>query len=106
MLFLIGFILIIFSLLIRLIQFKKFIKNISIICHMYDWKIVDEEPEKLLQILKEDYYMDAEWSAYNFLFLKGPSPLAMFFSFKKLSVYNFYDLNLINKIKIKVVGSN
>ena len=42
--------------IIRFIQIRKFLKNLSVICHMYDWKIVDEEPEKLLEILKENYY--------------------------------------------------
>ena len=89
--------------IIRFIQMKKFLKNLSVICHMYDWKIVDEDPEKLLEILKENYYMDAEWSAYNFLFLKGPSPFSMYFSFKVVDIYNFYEKEIVDKVKNKVV---
>lgn len=101
--FIIGIGLVIFPFVIRFIQMKKFLKNISIICYMYDWKIVDEEPEKLLEILKENYYEKAEWSAYNFLFLQGPSPFSIFFSFKVLDIYNFYEKSIVDKVKNKVV---
>ncbi|MDG0973362.1 MAG: hypothetical protein P8O07_04315 [Crocinitomicaceae bacterium] len=101
--FIIGIGLVIFPFVIRFIQMKKFLKNISTICYMYDWKIVDEEPEKLLEILKENYYVKAEWSAYNFLFLQGPSPYSIFFSFKVLDIYNFYEKSIVDKVKNKVV---
>jgi hypothetical protein len=89
---------------IRLFQLLKFIKNISIVCHIYDWKCVDEDPEsKLFEIAEEDYFLKSEWSAYNFMFLKGPSPIKMYFSFKPFGLEYFYDNEIINKIKNKVV---
>jgi hypothetical protein len=98
----IGFILL--SFIIRLVLLLKFLKNISIICHMYDWKCVDENPESyMLEILKEEYYMENEWSAYNFMFLKGPSPLYMYFSFKPIDLESFYSQEVIEKVKNKVV---
>lgn len=100
--FILGIGLVILPFIIRLVQFRKFIKNISIICHMYDWKIIDEDPEKILDILQEGYYSNAEWSAYNFLFLKGPSPLSIYFSFKKLDIYNFYNKEIVDKVRNKV----
>jgi hypothetical protein len=87
----------------RIFQLQKFLKNISRVCHMYDWKCVDENPEEyLLEIINEKYYVGNEWSAYNFLFLKGPSPLQMYFSFKPFELDNFYKKNDIEKIKNKI----
>jgi len=71
---------------------------------MYDWKCVDENPEEyLLEILKENYYVTNEWSAYNFMFLKGPSPIYMYFSFKHISLDSFYPQEVINKVKNKLI---
>lgn len=100
--FILGISLVILPFIIRLVQFRRFLKNISTICHMYDWKIIDEDPEKLLEILKDGYYSKAKWSAYNFLFLKGPSPLSIYFSFKKLDIYNFYNKEIVDKVRNKV----
>jgi len=100
--YIIGISLIGLSLLIRAINFRKFIKNITKVCHIYDWKHVDENGELLLEIVKDDYWIKAEWSAYNFLYLKGPSPWKMFFSFKSLELKNFYDAKIIEKVKNKV----
>ena len=87
----------------RIFQLRKFLKNISRVCHMYDWKCVDENPEEyLLEIVHEEYYVKNEWSAYNFLFLKGPSPFQMYFSFKPFKLDNFYKKNDIEQIKNKV----
>jgi hypothetical protein len=101
---LLGIGLILMSFGIRLFQLLKFISNISKVCHIYDWKCVDEDPEtRLLEILEEGYYEKCEWSAYNFMFLKGPSPLTMYFSFKPLGLEYFYEDDIINKVKNKVV---
>lgn len=99
----VGISLIIISLLIRLIQFRRFLKNITKVCHIYDWKVVDENGDLLLEILEENYWLKAEWSAYNFMYLKGPKPIKMFFSFKTLELKNFYDEAIIEKVKNKVV---
>lgn len=71
--------LLILVILLRIVQVYLFIKQVSRECDIYDWMSVDENPLRLLEILEDDYYVTAEWSAYNFLFLKGPSPLSMFF---------------------------
>jgi hypothetical protein len=89
---------------IRLIFFIRFLKSISKVCHIYDWKLVDENPEEyLVEILKDGYYLKCDWSAYNFMFLKGPSPFRIFFSFYPLKLEYFYKIETINKIKNKVI---
>ena len=85
--------------LLRAIQVYLFIKQVSRECDIYDWINVDKNPLRLLEILEDDYYMDAKWSAYNFLFLKGPSPVNMFFSFKRLTIENIYSKEVVTKLK-------
>ena len=53
----------------------------------------------ILEIKEKDYYLTSNWSAYNFMFLKGPSPIAMFFSFKILTIENQYNNEVIDKLK-------
>jgi len=86
-------------LLLRVVQVYLFIKQVSRKCDIYDWMYVDENPLCLLEILEDDYYMNVEWSAYNFLFLKGPSPTSMFFSFKRLTIENIYSKETLAKLK-------
>ena len=100
--YIIGVSLIIVGLLIRAIKFAKFMNNLTKICHIYDWRCVDENGDLLLEIIVPEYYLRAEWSAYNFMYLKGPSPLKMFFSFKSLELRNFYDDEIVDKVKRKV----
>ena len=52
-----------------------------------------------LDMQDKDYYVTKEWSAYNFLFLKGPSPIAMFFSFKSMTIENHYNKHVVDRIK-------
>ncbi len=98
----IGMTLIILSIGIRAVKFRKFMKNITKVCHMYDWKHVDEHGELLLEIIKDNYWLTSKWSAYNFMYLQGPSPWRIFFSFKKLKLDNFYDRLVIESVKQKV----
>ena len=100
--YIIGIFLIGLSLSIRAINFRKFIKNITKVCHIYDWKHVDEHGDLLLEIIEDDYWIKSKWSAYHFMYLKGPSPWRMFFSFKNLSLENFYDKKIIEKVRNKV----
>jgi hypothetical protein len=86
-------------LVVRGIQVYMFIQHISKKCDIYDWRYVDEHPMSLLEIIEDDYYVVSEWSAYNFLFLKGPSPLSMFFSFKRLTLENIYSEENVDKLK-------
>jgi hypothetical protein len=83
---------------IRIIQVYFFIKYINKKCNIYDWRCVDEDPMLMFEILEADYYINTEWSAYNFLFLKGPSPLSIFFSFKQLTIENIYGKEKAEKL--------
>ena len=94
--------LIILSLGIRAVKFRKFMKNITKVCHLYDWKHVDENGDLLMEIIEDNYWLTSKWSAYNFMYLKGPNPLRIFFSFKKLKLENFYDPAIISSVKQKV----
>jgi hypothetical protein len=69
------------------------------VCHQYDWKQVNNDDMLILEIKEKDYYLTSNWSAYNFMFLKGPSPIAMFFSFKILTIENQYNNEVIDKLK-------
>lgn len=79
-------------------------RNISKVCHLYDWRHVDENGELLLEIIKENYWINSKWSAYHFMYLKGPNPYLMFFSFKRLALENFYEQEIIQKVKQKVIN--
>ena len=85
----------------RIIEFILFMKKVSKTCHKYDWKYVNKHPMCLLDMMKnrEGYYMTNDWSAYNFLYLKGPSPKSMFLSFKKLTIENQYNKKIVDRLK-------
>lgn len=93
--------LILATLVTRIIEFVLFMKKLSKICHKYDWKYVNKHPMCLLDIMKnrKGYYMTNDWSAYNFLYLKGPSPKSMFLSFKKLTIENQYNKKTVDRLK-------
>ena len=101
--FILGFISFSLRFIVRIIQFKRFKKDLSILCHMYDWEVLEKDPEKFIDILLEGNYSKAEWSAYNFLLLKGPTPWKIFISFKEFDIYNFYNKELVDKVKNKVI---
>lgn len=92
-------ILLIILIIIRLIECYIFIKKVNKLCGQYDWKFVEINEEKVLDIIETDYYVTKEWSAYNFLFLKGPNPLSFFFSFKPLTLEAQYNKEVIEKLK-------
>lgn len=48
---------------------------------------------------EDGYFLTSEWSAYNFLFLKGPSPKKMYLSFKPLTLETVYNKEAIDKLK-------
>lgn len=84
---------------IRAIDFYLFMKRVSKACQKYDWKAIDENPELLLvKISNEDYHLTSEWSAYNFVVMKGPSPLSMFLNFKPLRIETQYNEDVINRL--------
>jgi len=91
--------LIIGLLVIRGIETYRFTKMISKLCYKYDWKIINENPELLLiKMSNKDYFMTNKWSAYNFLWLNGPSPLSMFFSVKSMTIENHYNMDIVNRL--------
>lgn len=84
--------------LVRVLETYLFIKKVSKVCHQYDWKQVNNDDMLILEIKEKDYYLTSNWSAYNFMFLKGPSPLSMFFSFKILTIENQYNKEVVDKL--------
>lgn len=99
LLIIIGFILLV--LITRIIEFILFMKKVTIVCHKYDRKFINKNPMYLLDMIKDrnNYHTTSEWSAYNFLFFKGPSPQKIFLSFKKLTLENIYSEGNIKKLK-------
>lgn len=85
--------------MVRGIETYYFIKKVSKACHQYDWKHVNQNDLLILEMMKEDYYLTCEWSAYNFLYMKGPSPMSMFFSFKPLTIEKQYNNKMIKELK-------
>lgn len=84
----------------RGVELYFFIKKISKICNRYDWKHVDHNDLLLIEMLTdEDYTKTREWSAYNFLYDKGPSPLDMFISFKPFTIEAQYNKEVVDKLK-------
>tara|TARA_R100000988_G_scaffold93042_1_gene57256 strand:- start:147 stop:470 length:324 start_codon:yes stop_codon:yes gene_type:complete len=97
---LISLLLILTILIIRGVELYFFLKKISSLCHKYDWKHVDNNDFLLVDMLSdEDYTKTKEWSAYNFLFYKGPSPLEMYLSFKSLKIETQYNKEVVKKLK-------
>lgn len=86
--------------IIRIIETYNFIKRVNRICGQYDWKYVETHGDLVLEMLKKDYYTDGnEWSAYYFLFLKGPNPLTLFFSLKPIRLESQYNKEALDKLK-------
>jgi hypothetical protein len=87
--------------LVRYFEVKLFLRKVSKLCNKYDWKYINVHPECLLDKMKDEngYYLTSEWSAYNFLFLKGPSPKQMYLSFKPLTLENVYNKEVLEKIQ-------
>ena len=85
----------------RIIEFKLFITKVSKVCHKYDWKYTNKNPMCLLDMMKDtnNYFLTSEWSAYNFMFLKGPSPKTMLLSFKRLTIESQYNKNVVDRLK-------
>ncbi len=93
---------VILLLIVRSIEFYSFMMRMSKLCSRYDWKHV-ERPENANLVVEmlsnKDYYMDREWSAYYFLFLKGPHPIKIFFTLNILEVESIYNKESVEKLK-------
>jgi len=92
-------ILVVLFLIVRTFRVYFFIKRVSKLCNKYDWNFVEDNERYVLNIMEDNYYLYSEWSAYNFLFLKGPSPINMFFSLKPLTIEKQYNTYAVNKLK-------
>lgn len=87
-------------LITRIVEYLIFIKRVSKICSDYDWKYIDEHGYPVIDVLEDEhYYLKCKWSAYNFMFMDGPSPAQMIFSFKRLTIESQYNKDSINKLK-------
>lgn len=75
-------------------------KKITKVCYEYDWKVANENSGYVIDMISDaNYYVYKEWSAYNFLFLKGSKPMDMFFSLKRLTIESQYNKELVNRLK-------
>jgi hypothetical protein len=93
---------------VRVLQVYLFIKKVSKVCADYDWKHIDHNTDLLLEWMKgDDFYMSREWSAYNFMFMKGPNPLLMFFSLKPLTIRGQYTIEIVERLgKYNILDSH
>lgn len=84
---------------LRIFECVRFIKKVKKVCIQYDMKYINDGNDLLvIDFMKKDYYMTCEWSAKNFLFLKGPNPLFFFFSVKPMTLEAQYDKEAIEKL--------
>ena len=84
---------------IRALEVYLFIKKVSKLCNKHDWSCVEEDNELMVDMMENDqYYVNKEWSAYNFLFLKGPSAKEMFLSLKPLTLEKQYNKDVVERL--------
>jgi len=94
------FLFIISVLLIRGLETYFFVKKVSKLCYDYDWEHIERNPLLVLDVMdSNEYYEEKEWSAYNFLLFKGPTPYKLMFSLKKLDIYKIYDKELLKRLE-------
>jgi hypothetical protein len=88
-------------LLTRCIELFLFMRKVSKLCNEYDWKYINKNPMCLLDKMNDEkgYFLTSDWSAYNFLYMKGPSPKKMFLSFKPLTLKTIYDKKVLDRLK-------
>jgi len=84
---------------IRIIECYLFVRKVSKTCRAYDMKHIETNELLLLEMLEsKDYYTTSNWSAYNFLYLKGPNPLSLFFSLKPITIEAQYNKEVVEKL--------
>lgn len=93
---------IILILVVRIFEFVLFIKKVDQVCNAYDWKYV-ENPHNIKYIrdllTDSDYYVKHDWSAYNFMVMRGPSLWKIFFSLTILNIENIYGKESIERLR-------
>lgn len=57
----------------------------------------DENIQLVLDFMKKDYHLTAEWSAYQWVFFNGPNPYLMAFLFKPLTIKGQYGESTVRK---------
>ena len=87
--------------IIRSVELYVFMRKLTKVCFKYDWKYINKNPKCLIDKIKnkDTYYLTSEWSAYNFLYLQGPSIRQMFFSLKPLRIETQYNIDRVNRLK-------
>lgn len=87
-------------LIVRGIHLYVFLKRVSKVCNDYDWRHADKYGFPAVEMLEDKhYYVTSKWSAYHFLFMNGPNPLLMFFSFKPLTIEGQYDKIYVDRLR-------
>ena len=85
----------------RIIQTYMFLKLVSKLCNIYDRNYMNEHSDENLQVLLDylakDYHLTSEWSAYQWVFFKGPNPWLMPFSLKPLTIEGQYGESTVRK---------
>ena len=93
--------LIVLVFLFRTVQVYKFLKLVSKLCNIYDRNYMNEHSDENIQLvldfMKKDYHLTAEWSAYQWVFFKGPNPYLMAFLFKPLTIEGQYGESTVRK---------
>lgn len=84
---------------VRFLEFMVFMKKINSLCNDFNWKLMDFRPSYFVEAYKyngDDYRFHFDWSSHKFLFLKGLSPIKMYFQPKILIPENFYPIKKLD----------
>lgn len=94
--------LVVVTVVTRIFQVYRFLKLVSKLCHIYDRNYVNEHGDidinVVLDYIKKDYHLHAEWSAYNWMFFEGPSPYSIFFSNSSLTIEEQYGKEVVDRL--------
>lgn len=86
----------------RIFQVYKFLKLVSKLCHIYDRNYMNEHGDTNIRIvfeyMKENYHLTAEWSAYKWMFFKGPNPYLIFFSIEPITIEGQYGKDAVDRL--------
>ena len=90
------------TIITRIFQYFKFFKLVSKIYYIYDRNYLNEHGDENHQLISDymdkDHTTKSEWSAYKWLFLKGPSPYSILFSLKPLTIEGQYGSDAVNTL--------
>lgn len=87
----------------RVVQVYRFINMINKLCNIYDRNYLNEHGDSNIQIvfdyMQKDYHLTSEWSAYKWMFFKGPSPYGMVFSLKPITIEGQYGKETVDRLE-------